>query len=307
MIDKSVEFKYKEDDEEDKNKNNYYFSELLIGIIFSIFLIINWFSLKWLHDYQYIFTIHRYINLYFSVYFPFQISSYFLSIISLFINIVITITCNYFILKIIINIANQEHNESFSELPKFIFIPIILNIFLLFLGKLSFNYYSLRLYFYYIGICIDLISLFSLLKLNLDKMIDNDYFKIIYESEFIKFIFEDCFFEILLVIDLYYCFYVICQIFNYFISNLNIDNFLGIMANIFFGIISLYIIFKFKNFVIPIFIALIFFGFIDFQFTIKKEEKEEKHLGYEELFLSIFFSFCIIIEIIFIALYKYQN
>ena len=289
---------------EEYEKNN--FAEILVICFFSLILILSWLSSKWLIEYQYIFTIHRYTNLNFSVYFPFQVSSIFLYIIDIILIISITIFCNFVIIKIILNLLTKE-NDSFSKLPKPIFISIILNSCLFLLGILIYKYKSYNYYFYYIGCFIGIISLFCLLKINLDKKYINNYFKIKFENYFLKIIFEIFYFEILLGFNLYYLYYVICQVISYFTNDLKIEIFLGIACNIFFGLVCLYLIFELKSIPLIIFIIIIYLGIFHFQFTIREIEREELNLGREEAILSVIFIFCYIIEFIFITFYNIQK
>ena len=217
---------------EEKEKNN--FSEIIVICFFSLILILSWLSSKWLIEYQYIFTIHRYTNINFSLYFPFQVSSIFLYIIDIILILSITILCNFVIIKVILNLLTKENNESFSKLPKPIFLSIILNSCLFLLGKLIYDYKSTDYFFYYIGCFIGIICLFCLLKINLDKKYINNYFKIKFENYFLKTMFEIFYFEILLGFNLYYLYYVICQLISYFTNDLKIEIFLGIICNVFF-------------------------------------------------------------------------
>ncbi len=302
MLEKSLTM----DNEEDYNNNNYSY-EIIILLIFCFLLISNWLSFEWLYEYQFIFTIYRYINYKFSIYFPLQISSFFLFILDFLSIIIITISCNYFILKIVIIIITKKEREIVRKLPRNIFIPILLNSILFFYGKIIYKMNSMLYFFYFIGLCLDLISLFSLLKINIDKNLKKEYFQINYPEDFIKIIFEDYFFEILLAIDFYYCFYVSIQLIYYFTNNMQIENYLGIITNLFFGLVSIYIIYELKNNVFTIFMGIIFGGILHFQFTIRQEEKEEINLGNGEKILSTIFLFCFFIEFLYIIFYKYNN
>lgn len=290
---------------EEYEKNNI--TEILVICFFSLILILSWLSSKWLIEYQYIFTIHRYTNLNFSVYFPFQVSSIMLYIIDIILIISITIFCNFVIIKIILNFLTKENNESFSKLPKPIFVSIILNSCLFLLGILIYNYKSYDYYFYYIGCFIGILSLFCLLKINLDKKYINNYFKIKFDNYFLKIIFEDFYFEILLGFNLYYLYYVICQVIFYFTNDLKIEIFLGISCNIFFGLVCLYLIFELKSIPLLVFIIIIYLGIFHFQFTIREIEREELNLGREEAILSAVFIFFFFIEFIFITFYKFKK
>lgn len=307
MSDKAIKFKilrYKENENETDRIN--YLSEMIIFSSFFSLLIQSLLSIKWLYEYRNIFTIHRYINTHFSLYFPIQISSSFLYILDFLLILILIIPCNYFIIKKLINIVKKQNIDSFEKMPKIIIVPIISNSFLFLLGKVIYYHHSLRKNLYYIGLVVDLISLFSLLKINLEKNIEKNFFQIKYESNFIKDIFEKYFFEILLGFNLYYLFYVICQIFDFFFDNLNIDNYLGIIANTFFGIVCICINFELKSIFFSNFIIIIFFGIFHFQFSIRLEERKEINLGNGEKMLSIISIFCNFFEILYIF-YKNEN
>jgi hypothetical protein len=300
MLEKSLN-----SENEEEYDNNDFRYEIIILSIFCFLLISNWLSLECLYEYQSLFTIHRYINNWFSIYFPIQISSIFLFILDFLSIIIITVSCNFFILNTIIILVKKEGRTAIHKLPRMIFIPILLNSFLFLFGKIVFRKNSI--FFYFLGLLLDLISLFPLLKINIDKNLKNNYFSINYPNDIIKEIFEGYFFEILLALDFYYSFYALTQIIDFFTYNLYIDNYLGIITNLLFGIVSLYIIFELKNNAFTLFMGLIFGGIFHFQFTIRPQEREEINLGNGELILSCFFLICFFIESIYIIIYKCQN
>ena len=208
----------------------------------------------------------------------------------------------------------KENNIQFDKLPKIIFLPILIYSFLFlianFIYKSNYSYY-----YFYFGFLLGLISCFSLLKINIDKRIVNDnYFNLNYENDFVKLFFENFFFEILLGFNIYYLFYVISQIIYYFTSDLLIENYLGIVANIFFGIVCSYINCVLKSIIffsinyyainISLLNIIIYLGIFHFQFTIRREEREEINLGNGEIILSVIFILCYLIESIYIILYK---
>ena len=106
---KNKKHKYKNMSEEslkfgNSSKQNEYdssesgvFSEIIMFFVFSFFLILSWLGLFKLLQFQYIFTIYRYINHSFSTYFPIQLTSSFLILMFLFIEIIITFICSFFI------------------------------------------------------------------------------------------------------------------------------------------------------------------------------------------------------------------
>ena len=209
-------------------------AEINMFFIFTIFLILSWLGLIKLYQYKYIFTIYRYNNITFSSYFPIQISSTCLLIMTLIIVLIISISCIFFIFKLIINLLKKERTKIFNKMPIIISIPIILNSLLFLLGIIIQN--NNEILYFYSGLSIVSISLFVLLKINFDKKIKSDVFMINYESDCMKFFFENVLFEILLAFDIYYCYYVIFQII-YHLSHYSIDilNFSGIIINLSLG------------------------------------------------------------------------
>ena len=305
------------------NKNNIGIIYDILNIIsFSSLFILSWFSLKWLHLYQYIFTIHRYINYGFSIYFPIQVSSLFLYIIDIIIVLIITLSYIYFIIIFIIKILKKDSTEENNEyefdiinkkLSKITFVPIIINSILFLIGKIIYKNYKISQYFFYMGLVLGLASLFILLKINLEeKFVNNSQvstgnYEINNEINILYIIFKEYFFQILLCLDLYYCFYVICQIISYLINSYEIQNFLGIIANLSLGIISLYINYKLKSIGNSFFFSILYSGILYFQFTIRPQEREEIKLGYGEAVLSgIFFIFSFI-EFFYNIAYKYTS
>ena len=300
-----------------KNKinNNDFFYDILNVSSFSLLFILSWFSLKWLHLYQYIFTIHRYINYGFSIYFPIQVSSLFLYIINIIIILIITLSYIYYIIIFIIKILKKDSTEENNEyefgivndkLSKITFAPILLNSILLLIGKIIYQNYYKSQYFFFIGLVLGLLSLFILLKINLEeKLVTNS--KINDEINIFYIIFKEYFFQLLLAIDLYYCFYVICQIISYLINNYEIQNFLGIIANLSLGIVSIYINYKLKSIGNSLFFGILFSGILYFQFTIRPQEREEIKLGYGEALLSGIFLFFSFIEFFYNIIYKYTS
>ena len=315
MINKSAQPTRHKNKINNKNKknNNVFLYDILNVSSFSLLFILSWFSLKWLHLYQYIFTIHRYINYGFSIYFPIQVSSLFLYIINVIIIVIITLSYIYYILIFIIKILKKDSIEVNNEfeiinekLSKISFIPILLNSILLLIGKIIYQNYYKSLYFYFIGLFLGLLSLFTLLKINLEEKFVNNS-QINTEINIFYIIFKEYFFQILLAIDLYYCFYVICQIISYLINNYEIQNFLGIIANLSLGIVSIYINYKLKSIGNSFFFGILYSGILYFQFTIRPQEREEIKLGCGEALLSGIFLFFCFIEFFYNIVYKFTS
>jgi hypothetical protein len=275
--------------------------------VFSFFLILSWLGFFKLLQFQYIFTIYRYINHSFSTYFPIQLTSNFLILIFLFTEIIITLISTFFIIKLIAIILKKRTNKLFKKKPILISIPIISNSLLFLLGILIKNNNE-SLNFYYIGLIIDEVSLFALLKINFDKKINHNFFNIDYDNDFMGKAFEDYLFEILLALDLYYCYYVIFQII-YLYSNYNTEilNFSGIVINFSMGLVSLYINFNLKSIGFNIMYFIIYLGIFIFQFTIREEERKEYQVGYGEIISSLIFLIYFFVENIYLICMNIDN
>ena len=283
------------------------FTEIIMLFVFIFFLILSWLGFFKLLQFQYIFTIYRYINHSFSTYFPIQLTSNFLILIFLFTEIIITLISTFFIIKLIAIILKKRTNKLFKEKPILISIPIISNSLLFLLGILIKNDNE-SLNFYYIGLIIDEVSLFALLKINFDKKINHNFFNINYDNDFMGKVFEDYLFEILLALDLYYCYYVIFQII-YLYSNYNTEilNFSGIVINCSMGLVSLYTNFNLKSIGFNIMYFIIYLGIFIFQFTIREEERKEYQVGYGEIISSLIFLIYFFVENIYLICMNIDN
>lgn len=283
------------------------FTEIIMLFVFSFFLILSWLGFFKLLQFQYIFTIYRYINHSFSTYFPIQLTSNFLILIFLFTEIIITLISTFFIIKLIAIILKKRTNKLFKKKPILISIPIISNSLLFLLGILI-KKDNESLNFYYIGLIIDEVSLFALLKINFDKKINHNFFNIDYDNDFMGKVFEDYLFEILLALDLYYCYYVIFQII-YLYSNYNTEilNFSGIVINFSMGLVSLYINFNLKSIGFNIMYFIIYLGIFIFQFTIREEERKEYQVGYGEIISSLIFLIYFFVENIYLICMNIDN
>ena len=281
-------------------------AEINMFFIFTIFLILSWLGLIKLYQYKYIFTIYRYNNITFSSYFPIQISSTCLLLITLIIVLIISISCIFFIFKLIINLLKKERTKIFNKMPIIISIPIILNSLLFLLGIIIQN--NNEILYFYSGLSIVSISLFVLLKINFDKKIKSDVFMINYESDCMKFFFENVLFEILLAFDIYYCYYVIFQII-YHLSHYSIDilNFSGIIINLSLGLTSLFTNYKLKSIGFNLIYLFIYLGIFIFQCTIGTKERVEFRIGYEEMILSAIFFITFIAEFAYITCFDVEN
>jgi len=281
-------------------------AEINMFFILTIFLILSWLGLIKLYQYKYIFTIYRYNNITFSSYFPIQISSTCLLLMTLIIVLIISISCIFFIFKLIINLLKKERTKIFNKMPIIISIPIILNSLLFLLGIIIQN--NNEILYFYSGLSIVSISLFVLLKINFDKKIKSDVFMINYESDCMKFFFENVLFEILLAFDIYYCYYVIFQII-YHLSHYSIDilNFSGIIINLSLGLTSLFTNYKLKSIGFNLIYLFIYLGIFIFQCTIGTKERVEFRIGYEEMILSAIFFITFIAEFAYITCFDVEN
>ena len=288
------------------NESNV-FTEIIMLFVFIFFLILSWLGFFNLLQFQYIFTIYRYINHSFSTYFPIQLTSNFLILLFLFTEIIITLISIFFIIKLIAIILKKRTNKLFKKKPILISIPIISNSLLFLLGILIKNDNE-SLNFYYIGLIIDEVSLFALLKINFDKKINHNFFNIDYDNDFMGKAFEDYLFEILLALDLYYCYYVIFQII-YLYSNYNTEilNFSGIVINFSMGLVSLYTNFNLKSIGFNIMYFIIYLGIFIFQFTIREEERKEYQVGYGEIISSLIFLIYFFVENIYLICMNIDN
>ena len=281
-------------------------AEINMFFILTIFLILSWLGLIKLYQYKYIFTIYRYNNITFSSYFPIQISSTCLLLMTLIIVLIISISCIFFIFKLTINLLKKERTKIFNKMPIIISIPIILNSLLFLLGIIIQN--NNEILYFYSGLSIVSISLFVLLKINFDKKIKSDVFMINYESDCMKFFFENVLFEILLAFDIYYCYYVIFQII-YHLSHYSIDilNFSGIIINLSLGLTSLFTNYKLKSIGFNLIYLFIYLGIFIFQCTIGTKERVEFRIGYEEMILSAIFFITFIAEFAYITCFDVEN
>ena len=307
MSQESLKFGNSSKQNECNSSESGVFAEIIMFFVFSFFLVLSWLGLFKLLRFQYIFTIYRYINHSFSTYFPIQLTSSFLILMFLFIEIIITFICSFFITKLILYILRKRTNKLFKQNPILISIPLILNSLLFLLGIIIKNNNE-SLNFYYIGLTVDFISLFALLKINFDKKMKHNFFNINYDNEFIGKVFEDYLFEILLALDLYYCYYVIFQII-FLQSNYNIEilNFSGIVMNVLMGLVSLYINFNLKSIGFNIMYFIIYLGIFFFQFTIREEERKEYQVGYGEVVASLIFLIYLFIENIYLICINIEN
>ena len=277
-----------------------FFINIFSFITFSGLFILSWLSLIWLHKYNFVFTIYKFEKAYSSSfeYFPIQVSSTILYSIIIFTLISITITYFYY-LKAIICYKNYD---SFNDKNRNYIIPISLNLFLFYIGELTHNKSDIFYIYYFIGFFSSIISLFYLIRLYFDFDYEND--TIDFNNYIKNTLIYEFFYGALIALDMYYLFYVICQIIFFFNENIAIKIFMGIIVNLFMGIASLYIGYKLKNMVFALIFAIIYNGIIIFHFTFTEKERKKINLKPFEVILSGIFLIGFVIELIYIFIYK---
>ena len=294
--------------EEIRTKNNHKMSitETFLNAItlisFSGLLILSWLSLIWLYKYHFVFTIYRYEKLsnLSNDYFPIQINSFLFYVLIIFICLSITFTYILFLKEIIqlgsFDILN-ENNKNYI-------IPITLNLFLFYIGELTHNKGDIFHIYYFIGFASSFISIFYFIKLYSEADLnENDIidFKLYINNISVY----EFFYGSLIAFDLYYLFYVGCQIIFYFFGNYDIKIYLGIIVCICMGTVGSYICFKLKNMVIAFLFEIIFNGIIIFHYyNFSKKDRDNINLNSGEVFVSCFFIIGFLIELIYIFIYK---
>ncbi len=271
-------------------------------ISFSGLLILSWLSLIWLYKYHFVFTIYRYEKLsnLSNEYFPIQINSFLFYVLIIFICLSITFTYILFLKEIIqlgsFDILN-DNNKNYI-------IPITLNLFLFYIGELTHNKGDIFHIYYFIGFAASFISLFYFIKLYSEADLnENDIidFKLYINNISVY----EFFYGSLIAFDLYYLFYVGCQIIFYFFGNYDIKIYLGIIVCICMGTVGSYICFKLKNMVIAFLFEIIFNGIIIFHYyNFSKKDRDNINLNSGEVFVSCFFIIGFLIELIYIFIYK---
>ena len=296
--------KYVNEQEIKSKKNQFsifiFFINITSFIAFSGLLILSWLSLIWLHKYHYVFTFYRYektesISI---EYFPIQVNSSFLYAIIIFTLLSITITYIIYIRAILY----FKNFDILNDKNKNYIIPISLNLFLFYIGELTHNKSDIFYIYYFIGFIASILSLFYLIKLYYD--FDNENENLDFNNFINNTLIYEFFYGSLISLDLYYLFYVSCQIIFYFVERIEIKIFMGITVNFFMGLVVIYICFKLKNMVIALLFDIIYNGIIIFHFNFTKNERKNINLNSIEVFLSIVFIIGFLIELIYIFNYK---
>ena len=293
-------------DEDTKAKDNQskislIFMNIISLISFSGLVLLSWLSLVWLDKYQYVFTFFRYDKSDSTTmkYFPIQVNSFFLYSIIVFTILSITIAYMYYIGFIIYN----RNFDILSDKNKNYIIPISLNLFLFYIGELTHNKSDIFHIYYFIGFGCSFISIFYFIKLFYESdFIENEYFDF---RDYIKnTLIYEFFYGALISLDLYYLFYVSCQIIFYLIESPNLLIFMGIVVNFFMGLVGIYISFKLKNMVIALLFGIIYNGILVFHFDFSEKERKIINLSSFEVAFSVFFIIVFLIELIYIFIYK---
>lgn len=282
-------------------KISWYFS-LFSLLLSSLLTLISWLSIIWLYKYHFIFTIHRYISSPLIKYFPIQVPSIFLFFLIFFTVIIITTTYFYSLSKVFIYKTKDTkllfYQAIFNSSTKYHIIPIFLNIILLCLsyfcqGKILFFHVI-----YFLGLGLVIISIYFLVDL---------YFVIDFGEDILsKIIIKYFFLGSLIEIDLYYFFYVVCQIIYYYTveEGINAGRFIGISANVFMGTVCFFVSYEMENFILPFFFSIIYNGIILFHYSVPKNTINEIDLGKYEVIGSMIYIILFVIEMFFLFISK---
>ena len=279
-----------------------FFINIISIASFSGLFILSWLSLFWLYKFNSVFTFFRHDNVSEKAnYFPIQISSLFLFII--FILTLLTITITYiFYIRAIFKYKNFDY---LNDRNKNYIIPISLNLLLFYIGELSHNKSDIFHIYYFIGFFCSIVSLFYLIKLYYDFDCDNE--NLDFDNYIKNTLIHDFFYGILIGLDLYYLFYVSCQIAAYYTSSVEIKIFMGITVNLFMGLVGIYLAFKLKNMTIALLFELIYYGIINFHYNFKENERNNINLEFYEVILSCLFIIEFLFLQIYIFIYKKNN
>ena len=303
-IGREIREKYANEQEIKSKKNQFTIFIIFINIIsfisFSGLLILSWLSLIWLHKYHFVFTFYRYDKTESTdlEYFPIQLNSFFLYSIIIFTLLSITITYIIYIRAIIY----YKNFDILNDKNKNYIIPISINLFLFYIGELTHNKSDIFYIYYFIGFVASVISIFYLIKLYYDY--DNENENLDFNNYINNTLIYEFFYGALISLDLYYLFYVSCQIIFYYMESIEIKVYMGIIVNLFMGLVGIYICFKLKNMVIALLFDIIYNGIITFHFNFTEKERKNLHLNSMEVILSIMFIIVFLIEMIYIFNFK---
>ena len=301
----SIKEKIENEQEIRAKKNQFsifiFFINIISLISFSGLLLLSWLSLIWLNKYHFVFTFYRYEKTISSSieYFPIQVSSLILYAIIIFIILTITVTYIFYIRAIVF----YKNFDILNDKNRNYIIPITLNLFLFYIGELTHNKSDIFHIYYFIGFGGSSISLFYLIKLYYECEYENDVV-INFNSYLTNTIIYDFFYGGLIALDLYYLFYVTCQIIFYFMGSIDIKIYLGIIVNLCMGIVALYVSYKLKNMVISLLFEFIYNGIVIFHFSFTENERKNINLNSSEIVFSVLFILGFLIELIYIFFYK---
>ena len=277
-----------------------FFINIISLISFSGLLLLSCLSLICLNKYHFVFTFYRYEKTKSSSieYFPIQVSSFILYTIIIFIILTITVTYIFYIRAIVF----YKNFDILNDKNRNYIIPITLNLFLFYIGELTHNKSDIFHIYYFIGFGGSIISLFYMIKLYYEYENENDVIN--FNSYLTNTIIYDFFYGALIALDLYYLFYVACQIIFYFMGSIDIKIYLGIIVNLFMGIVAIYVSYKLKNMVISLLFEFIYNGIVIFHFSFTENERKNINLNSFEIVFSVLFILGFLVELIYIFFYK---
>ena len=311
-----------------KTKLFFEFSDYILLFITSISFIIlaltSIFSIMWLHEYRFIYTIYRYINSVVYYYFPIQVSSSILYAIAIFNTFTIVITCIYYIEKIIL----ERKKEIYFNTTKYHFIPLIANIFLYMNGSNTDIRSTKFSYLYYLDLILVLVSLYFLLQnyyvsyfngfkneFNLNLISGNNR---CYNNEseepttkedihFFNVIIFGYLYGVLLSMNLYYFFYIICQLICFYNDDEQISVFVGDVVIFFLGLVVIYTAFQLKSIIMAFYFSIIYNGILAFFYSIVETERKKMGLSIVQVIVTVFFIIAFSSEMVYLFIVKKQR
>ena len=304
--------------------NCFDFILIFITILSFISLsIISIFSILWLNEYHFLYTIYRYINSVIYFYFPIQISSLILYAIAIFNSFTIIITSVYYIEKIVM----ERKKIIFCNIPRYHCIPLITN-FVLYLSGSNIDIRRTEFtYLYYLNLFLVIISLCYLFKyyyvsyfnginnefnLNLisnSRCYGSDTREVTPKEEihFFNIIIFGYLYGVLLSMNLYYFFYIICQFICFYIVDQQISIFIGDVVAFFLGLVAIYTAFQFKSIIMAFYFSIIYNGILAFYYSIIETERKKMGLGVVQVIINIVFIVLFSAEMIYLFILKKQK
>ena len=301
-----------------------YINILVTTFSFVALAFISVFSLIWLYEYNFIFTIYRYINSVKYFYFPIQVSSLILYGIAIFNTFTIVIACIYYVEKIVM----ERKKKFYFSIPKYHCIPLISNLILYMNGSNIDNKSTKFSYLYYLNLFLVLISLYYLLnyyyvsyfnglknEFNLNLIsgnnkcynFENEEVTTKEDIHFFNIVIFGFFYGVLLSMNLYYFFYLICQIICSYISDVQILVFIGDVVIFFLGLVAIYTAFQLKSIIMAFYFSIIYNGILAFYYSIAETERKKIGLGMVQVIINIFFIIGFSLEMIYLFILKKQR